>query len=102
QPLEHVREIREGRRRLDRTYVLDQAARHVRIGETHAAAMAPDALTLPFVGPGTRDALTALYYVRTLTLSAADRISVPVNEGGSTLIMQIAGAPPDTIDIAGH
>jgi len=101
QPLEHVREIREGRRRLDRTYIFDREAQHVRIGETRTAAMAADALTLPLAAPGTRDALTALYYIRTLTLPPAGALSVPVNEGGSTLVMQIAGAQPDTIDIDG-
>ena len=46
-PLEHRREIREGRHELNRTFLYDRAARNIRVGESRAAASASDALTLP-------------------------------------------------------
>ncbi len=102
QPLEHVRRVREGRRQFDRIYVYDRNARHVRVGDTRAAAMAADALTLPLGAPTARDAITALYYVRTLPLAAGTILNVPINEAGTSLVLQISAAATETIDLAGR
>jgi hypothetical protein len=101
-PLEHAREIREGRRALDRTYLYDRQARHVRLGETRAAALAPAALVLPLGAEAARDALSALYYVRTLTLSPGSMVSVPLNEAGVSMVLQVAVAEAQTIEHQGR
>jgi hypothetical protein len=99
-PIEHVREIREGRRRLDRTYVFDRTARHVRVGDTRAAALAADAMTLPLGSAAARDALSALYYIRTLPGAAA--ISVPINDAGSPMLLETGPGVRETIDHQGQ
>ena len=83
-------------------YLFDRAARHVRVGETRDAARASDALTLPLGAPAARDALTTLYYVRTLPLSPGSTISIPVNEAGSALVLQVGAGAPETIDYQGR
>ena len=96
-PLEHSREIREGNDHLERTYVYDRSAQHVRVGDTRDEALAVDALTLPLENAAARDFLTALYFVRTLPLSAGSIVSVPINEAGANIDLQVAVAEPETI-----
>ena len=100
-PLEHAREIREGRRQLDRTYLYDRSARHIRVGATRADARATAALTLPLGADAARDAVTALYYVRTLPLTPGSIVSVPINEAGSSLVLQVAVGETESIDHRG-
>jgi hypothetical protein len=100
-PLEHTREIREGRRRLDRAFIYDRNARNIRIGDSLDAARAADALTLPLGAEGARDALTALYYVRSLPLVSGMVLTVPINEGGASLVLQVAVAEAATIEHGG-
>jgi hypothetical protein len=95
-PLVHSREIREGRRRYDRTYVFDREAKQVRSGETPAAAAAPDAVSLP-VPDGVRDALTAFYYVRTQPLAPGATLELPVNDGGRNMVLRLRVAGRETI-----
>jgi hypothetical protein len=87
-PLEHHREIREGRRQVDRRYVYDRAANLV-----HTPQMA-----LPLGSPVARDAIAALYYVRTLSLKPGDIIDVPLNEAGASLTLNVSVADAETID----
>jgi hypothetical protein len=54
-PTEHRREIREGRREVDRRYLYDRDAKVVQT----------DQMALPLGDAAARDALSALYYVRT-------------------------------------
>lgn len=86
-PIVHDREIREGRRAVDRRYVYDRQARTVDTG----------AMTLPLGPPAARDALTAFYYVRTLPLPAGAAIEVPINEAGRPLILALPPPARDTI-----
>ena len=86
-PLEHRREIREGRRQVDRVYRYDQAARTVQTSE----------MTLPLGAESARDALSALYYVRPLPLTAGSIVSVPMNEAGTALTLQVSVAEAETI-----
>jgi Protein of unknown function (DUF3108) len=102
QPIEHTREVREGRRSLDRTYVFDREARVVRMGETPGQARQPEAVALPLGVPATRDALTALYYARTLRLQPGAIITVPINEAGSALLLQVSVADKETIEVGGN
>jgi hypothetical protein len=101
-PLEHQREIREGRRELNRTYLYDRDARHIRIGASREAALAPDAMTLPLGVPDARDALSALYYVRSLPLSPGTIVTVPLNEAGASLQLLVAAAEQEVIQHGGR
>jgi hypothetical protein len=100
-PLEHVRQIREGRRQLDRAYVFDRAARMVRVGNSPSDARRPDAMALPLASVAARDAVTALYYVRTLAFHPGEILSVPINEAGTNLVLQIAVGERETLEIDG-
>jgi hypothetical protein len=95
-PLEHRRAIREGRRQLDRTYLYDRDARHLRIGASPDAARSADALTLP-LAPDARDAVSALFYVRTLPLAPGSIVTLPLNEAGTSLVLNVASAERETI-----
>ena len=91
-PLEHTREIREGRRRLDHTSLFDPDARVVPLGPTREAAAGVGAVALP-VPRDVRDALSALYYVRTRPLHEGAELTLPINDGGRdmTLRLRVAG-----------
>jgi hypothetical protein len=86
-PLAHVREIREGPRRLDRVFLYDRTNRRVRIGESLASAQDTSAATLPLAA-GARDALSALWYVRSLPLAPGFHAELPLNEGGQRLAIE--------------
>ena len=87
-PLVHERALREGSRVLDRAFVFDPLAHRVRIGEHVAAAATPGALVLP-LAPGARDALTVFWYVRTLPIAAGLSLSMPINEAGRSMSLQM-------------
>jgi hypothetical protein len=78
-PTEHRREIREGRREVDRRYLYDRDAKVVQT----------DQMALPLGDAAARDALSALYYVRTLPLTPGAIVSVPMNEAGTRLMLQV-------------
>jgi hypothetical protein len=85
-PLLHERRIREGRRALDQRVVFDPAARSA---QPQAADGQPSGPPLR-VWPEARDAIAALFYVRTLALVPGQRVTVPIVEGGqhSTLVLE--------------
>jgi hypothetical protein len=90
-PLEHHREIREGRRQVDRRYRYDRATRTIQTGE----------MTLPLGADAARDALTAFYYVRTLPLEPGSIISLPMNEAGTPLVLQVSVADVEDVEHGG-
>ena len=83
-PIEHRREQRQGRRHVRRNYSFDPAARTVRVSSPGEQGVV---LSIP---PGTRDALTAFYYVRTLPLAAGETRRFPVSDGGRNLTIELA------------
>jgi Protein of unknown function (DUF3108) len=95
-PLEHTREIREGRRQFDRTFLFDPQARVVRTGPTAEAAGGAGAVTLP-VPPDVRDALRTFYYVRTLPLATGDFLTLPVNDGGRNMTIGLRVGGIETV-----
>lgn len=101
-PLEQQREIREGRRRLDRTYVFERDRGRIRVGASAAEARADDALTLPLGAAMARDAVSALFYVRTLPLEPGDVVDVPLNEAGTNLVLRVVTGTIETIDLDGR
>lgn len=87
-PIVHLRDIREGSRRLVRAYVFDDARAEVRVGQTVEEATAADALASR-LAPGARDAVTALFYARTLPLEVGQEIGIPVNDAGRSLVVRL-------------
>jgi hypothetical protein len=85
-PLLHERRIREGRRALDQRVVYDPAARSAQPQHGDGQPSGPPLR----VWPEARDAVSALFYVRTLALEPGRRITVPIVEGGqhSTLVLE--------------
>lgn len=84
-PLLHERRIREGRRALDQRVVYDPAARSAQPQHADGQPSGPPLR----VWPEARDAISALFFVRTLDLPAGVRVTVPIVEGGqhSTLVL---------------
>jgi hypothetical protein len=91
-PTEHRRELREGRREVDRRYVYDRDARTVQT----------DQMTLPLGDLAARDALTALYYIRTLALLPGAIVAVPMNEAGTRLMLQVQVGEVEEIEQGGR
>ena len=90
-PLTHTREIREGRRQVDRRYVYDRASNLIQTEQ----------MALPLGAASARDAFSALYYVRTLPLESGSIITVPLNEAGTSLVLQVSVADVETLEHRG-
>lgn len=99
-PLLHQRALREGRRSVDRVYAYDHAAGRVSSGDSPAAARRDGALTLP-LPRGARDAITALWYVRTMPLAPGYRVALPLNEAGRNLALTVSVPARETITVNG-
>jgi hypothetical protein len=99
-PLLHQRALREGRRAVDRVYAYDHAGRRVSSGDSPAAARRAEALALP-LPPGARDAITALWYVRTMPLAPGYSVSLPLNEAGRNLALTVTVPARETITVDG-
>jgi len=98
-PRRHVREEHQGYRHVRRDFTFDHDGRQVRVPSAGASNAAPLFLPIP---PGTRDALTALYYLRSRPLHPGDTIRVPVNDGGRNLILDVRVEGEETIAIGGR
>jgi hypothetical protein len=97
-PRTHRRALREGRREVDRVYAFDPERGVVRIGAPGSSDP-----PVPFrIPPDTRDALTALFYIRTQPLATGDTIRAPVSDGGRNLIVQIKVAGRESIVVQGR
>jgi hypothetical protein len=55
-------------------------------------------MALPLGDAAARDALSALYYVRTLPLLPGAIVSVPMNEAGTRLMLQVQVAEVEEIE----
>jgi hypothetical protein len=85
-PLLHERRIREGRRALDQRVVYDPAARSAQPQHGDGQPSGPPLR----VWPEARDAVSALFYLRTIPLEPGNRVTVPIVDGGqhSTLVLE--------------
>jgi hypothetical protein len=99
-PQLHEREQHEGARHVTRAVVYDHASGVVRLGRTAEEAAAPEAVVLP-LAPHARDAIAALFYARTLPLEPGMRYRIPVNEAGRSLVVDLAVAGRESIQIQG-
>jgi hypothetical protein len=93
-PLRHTRRERQGRRDLTRVFAFDHDGRsvHLRSGDAGATVT----LSIP---PGTRDALTALFYARSITLAPGAVVRVPLNDGGRNLILELRVAREESLAV---
>jgi Protein of unknown function (DUF3108) len=80
--------------------VYDHAARRVRSGDSPTAAREAGALALP-LPPGARDALTALWYIRTMPVSPGYALAMPLNDAGRNLALNVTVPARETILIDG-
>jgi Protein of unknown function (DUF3108) len=100
-PRTHERDQNEGSRHVTRAFVFDDEAHVVRTGRTVADARAEGAIVLPMTSRA-RDAIAALFYVRTLALESGERVRFPVNEAGRNLIVEVAVDGVERISIQGR
>jgi hypothetical protein len=100
-PQVHERDQNEGSRHVTRAFVFDQQAHVVRTAPTVADARADGAVVLP-MSPQARDAIAALFYVRTLPLRAGARIRFPVNEAGRNLVVELDAGAIERIRVDGR
>jgi hypothetical protein len=99
-PLMHRRTLREGRRSVDRAYGYDHEGRRVRLGDAPASAREAGALALPLAAHA-RDALAALWYVRSLPLAAGLAFEMPINEAGRNQVARVVVAGRENVDAVG-
>jgi hypothetical protein len=100
-PLFNTREQHEGSRHVRRAFAYDHARGVVRVAASAAEASAADAVSLPLT-PHARDAIAAFFFLRTLTLERGARFTIPVNEGGVNLVLELDVAGPEQISVAGQ
>jgi hypothetical protein len=90
------RALHEGRRELTRDATFDAAAGVVHVGP-------PNGTTMPFrFSPGTRDPLTALFYIRTLPLAPGDSVLLPINDSGRAYTVNVRVVGLERISIGGQ
>ena len=99
-PIVHLREIREGRRRVDQAVFHDGESGVVRIVPPEAASIE--------AGPGFRapqdhrDPIAAYLLVRTLPLAPGTEVAMPVNDMGRNLTLQSGPLRAETIEWQGR
>ena len=96
-PTTHRRALLEGRRALTREAVFDRSSGVVRIG----APGDPGAMSFR-LSPGTRDILTAFFYLRTLPLHPGDSVVVPVTDGGRAYTVAVRTIGPERVMVGGR
>lgn len=99
-PVVHVRQIREGRRRVDQAAWYDMAGGAVRL----VAPDAPDTASAPGfrAAPDARDPLSAFLLMRTLALVPGTEVTIPLNDMGRHLTLQTGPLVADTITWQGR
>ena len=99
-PEQHERVQQEGSRHVERAFVYDRAAGVVRSGRSVADAKGVGAVVLP-MAPAARDAISALFYARTLPLRQGDRYRIPVNEAGRNVVVDVSVDGREQIRVQG-
>lgn len=99
-PIVHLREIREGRRKVDQSVFHD--------GDDGVVRVVPPSASSVEAGPGFRapqdhrDPIAALLLVRTLALGAGVELAIPVNDMGRNLTLQSGVLMAETIEWRGR
>jgi hypothetical protein len=96
----HERDQKEGARHETRVFVYDHARGLVHLGRTVEQALGSEGVNLPLPA-GSRDAISALFYVRTLPLEPGARYAIPVNEAGRNLVVDVVVTGRESVQIQG-
>jgi hypothetical protein len=99
-PLLHERDQREGSRHVTRTFVFRHDERIVRIGRDVSHAEGEEGLSLPLAAAA-RDAISAVFYVRTLPLEPGARYRIPINEAGRSLLLEVSVRGREQVQVQG-
>lgn len=100
-PEVHERDQREGSRHVRRTFLYRHSERVIRVGRDAAQAAGEEGVALP-LAESARDAVSAVFYVRTLPLVDGDVYRLPVNEAGRSMVVDLTVAGRETINIQGR
>jgi hypothetical protein len=100
-PEVHERDQREGSRHVRRTFLYQHSERVIRIGRDAARAMGEEGVALPLV-ESARDAVSAVFYTRTMPLVNGDTYRIPVNEAGRSMVIDLTVAGRETITVQGR
>ncbi len=100
-PQVHERDERQGSRHVARTFLYHHEERLIRIGRDAADAAGAEAVTLPLAAAA-RDAVSAIFFARTLPLLPGDRYLIPVNEAGRNLIVELVVGPREQVMVQGR
>ena len=100
-PEVHERDQREGSRHVRRTFLYQHSERVLRIGRDAAEALGADGIALPLVASA-RDAVSAVFYTRTLPLANGDTYRIPVNEAGRSMVVDLTVTGRETIAVQGR
>jgi hypothetical protein len=97
----HERDQREGTRHIARTFVYRHADGVLRIGRDAQHAASEEGVALPLAA-WARDAISAVFYTRTLPLMDGNTYRIPVNEAGRSLIVDLKVVGRETIAMQGR
>jgi hypothetical protein len=100
-PLVHTRELHEGSRNVRRAFAYDRARGVVRVAPSAEEAAAAEAVSLP-LAPSARDAIATVFFIRTLALERDARLTIPVNEGGGNLLLELNVIGREAIPVDGQ
>jgi hypothetical protein len=100
-PEVHQRDQREGSRHVQRTFLYRHAERVIRIGRDAGQAAGAEGVALP-LAESARDAVSAVFYARTLPLRDGDTYRIPVNEAGRSMVVDLTVTGRETISIQGR
>jgi hypothetical protein len=85
---------------VSRAFIYDHAGGTIRLGRTVEHAASEDGVALPLMA-ASRDAISALFYARTLPLEEGARYNIPVNEAGRNLVVELVVGPKERIETSG-
>lgn len=100
-PSRQERQLREGPRTMNRVYEFDTARGVIRLGQSLEDARSRQGVVLPLAAHA-RDAITALYYARTLPMTPGARYRFPVNDAGRNSVVELKVAGVETITVGGQ
>jgi len=100
-PQVHERDQQEGSRHVTRTFLYRHADNVVHVGRDAGHAAGEEGVTLP-LAKSARDAISAVFYARTLPLRDGDRYLIPVNEAGRNLVVELLVAGRELITVQGR
>lgn len=91
-PLTYHERISDGKRRTERLLTFDAAKRQMKV------VSGGTTVTMPF-GREARDPISALFYVRTLPLTSGSRATIPLNDSGRRMRLDVMVDRQETITI---